>query len=193
MTAFVAAAAISGVVQDIARTTNQAWGAFAAARGLHYSPGVGGWMGMQANARIDGTLDGVRFAVTLYPDHRTGYFGTAVLAFPSQPLPGHLDVTRAGVLLRLAAHLSADEVSFQDPAFSESFVVKATHPATAHRLLSPGARAELVALGAVFLGYDDGSEAQHATHLLLELSGVVAREDILERSIRLATRLAAER
>ena len=182
-------AAVAKVAALLARG-NAAWGSFATARGLRFMPAVPGWMGARSVLRVDGAQDGVPFALLLYPDHVSQYFGTAVLAFPPRPVPGHLEVTRAGALSRIATAFGAQDLEVGVATFDAAFVVKGTNVTTARRLLSPSLCAEFLALEAQFLGYDDGSEPQHSAHAMLEISGVVTDGAILDRASRTMTAFA---
>ena len=184
------AAVVNANVAALLAQGNQAWGAFAAARGLRFTPAVTGWMGAKAPLRVDGEQDGVAFALLLYPDHVSQYFGTAVLAFPPRPVRGHLEVTRAGTFSRIATAFGAQDLEVGVATFDAAFIVKGTDVATARRLLPPQLCAELLALDAQFLGYDDGSEPQHGAHAMLEISGIVTDPAILDRAIHTMTTFA---
>ena len=184
------AAIVNANVTALLARGNQAWGAFARERSLRFTPAVPGWMGAKSVLRIDGTQDGVAFALLLYPDHVSQYFGTAILAFPPSPVRGHLEVTRAGTFSRIATALGAQDLEVGVATFDAAFVVKATDASTARRLLPPELCAEVLALGAQFLGYDDGREPLHTAHAMLEISGVVTDAAILDRAIHAMTTFA---
>jgi hypothetical protein len=188
----IAAARVAAHVRAILDQGNAAWGGFARARGLHFTPAVAGWMGAKTALRIDGTDGGVTFSATLYPDHESGYFGTAIVVFPVRPTAGHFEVTRAGTLSRVATAFGAQDLLMGSPAFDDAFVVKATNEATARHFLSPSVCAEILSLGAHFVGYDDGREPLHTAHMLLEIPGLVTDGALFDRAVHCMTRLAGD-
>jgi hypothetical protein len=169
---------------------DRAWGPYARSRGMAHRPGREGWAHVQV-PRLEGMIDDVPVAVELVlgtSDHQT-----VALAEPAAAVPGHLEVTREGLVAWLTKAFGAQDVVLGEDAFDRAFLVKATPPELAHRLLVPEVQAEMLALPTTRLAYDDGSEHSHRAMVVFAVGALVESPGILDRMLRLVCTLARVR
>lgn len=166
---------------------DRAWAPYARSRGMAHRPGREGWAHVQM-PRLDGVIDDVPVALELVPG--TGEHQTVALAAPAAPLPGHVEVTREGLVASLAKVFGAQDVVLGDDAFDRAFMVKSAPPDIAPQLLVAEVRAEMLALPTARLAYDDGSEHSHHALVVFAVDAIVESPGILDRMLRMVTTLA---
>jgi hypothetical protein len=133
-------------VQEIERD-RQGWGDYATRRGLHYSCEVKGrWL--DAHHRMDGRIRGVPLSCA------TGLGilrmpTTTITAVAEAPIDGRLYVSCAAVFSQARDDVDVRRLDVGDPDFNgREFVVEATTPELANRVLVPRVRDLLLRLGA---------------------------------------------
>ena len=186
--AIAAAAAVQARHVQSIKKADAAWSAYASAHGLAYQA-PRGWFRKEW-PRADGKLDGVTIAIeaAIYPTHWD--YSTALVAIPSAPLTGTLELTREGFHASVAKLFGADDLVLGDDAFDRAFFVRAANEATARKLLTPAVRAEILALQLDRLVYDDGATKAGTPMVVAELVGIVDKSEILDRALRLVAGLA---
>jgi hypothetical protein len=169
---------------------DRAWAPYAHSRGMAHRPGREGWAHVQM-PRLDGVIDDVPVALELVLG--TSESQTVALAAPTAPLPGHVEVTREGLVASLTKAFGAQDVIVGDEPFDRAFLVKSAPPDIAHQLLVAEVRAEMLALPTTRLAYDDGSEHAQPALVVFAVGALVESPGILDRMLRLVTTLARVR
>jgi hypothetical protein len=185
----VAAAAAQACARAIAKA-DRSWPSYALERGMTHRPGRQGWAHVEM-PRLDGVFEDVRVAVEIAQG--TGDYETIALAGIAAPLPGHLEVTREGLVAKLSKAFGAQDVVLGDDAFDRAFLVKSAPADIAHALLPPEVRSEMLALPTTRLAYDDGSEHSQLALVVFALGAVVESPGVLDRMLRVVTTLARVR
>ena len=188
MGVIAAAAAVEASRNRAIRRADGAWGAYARARAMSHQPSRG-WVRREW-PRVDGSRDGVTVAIEVASHITQLDYSTALVAIPPVPLKGNLELTREGLSSRVAKLLGAADLLLGDDAFDRAFVVKTSDEATARALLTPHARAEILALKIDRLVYDDGAEDDRAAMVVAEIVGIVDEVDTLDRALQLVVALA---
>jgi len=184
-----AAAAAQARARAMARA-DQAWAPYARARGMAHRPGRQGWA-HEEMPRLDGVIDDVRVAIELVAS--ASEYETIALAATEAPLPGHVEVTREGLVAKLTKAFGAQDVVLGDDPFDRAFLVKAAPPDIAPQLLVADVRSELLALPTTRLAYDDGSEHSHPAMVVFAVGALVEAPGILDRMLRVVTTFARQR
>jgi hypothetical protein len=166
------------------------WAPYAAARGMRYQPGREGWAHTEW-PRIDGAIGTIAVGLQLMDDAwDVSAFLAAALARPAAPLKGHVEVSREGILSRIAKMLGAQDIVIGEQAFDRAYVVKATDESTARALLTPLVTREMLALEAKYLAYDDGTENSHGAVVVAYVPFTVIDFDSIDRRLALVAKLA---
>jgi hypothetical protein len=184
-----AAAAFAARLQAM-READAAWEEYARIRGMHFRPGRIGWAHGQW-PRVDGVMDRLPIAFELGSGDRG--VNTVILAAPLAPIQGNLEITREGLLAKIAKVFGAQDVVLGDEAFDRAYLVKAAPEILARALLTDGVRRDLLAVEACRLAYDDGSHHRHGAMVVLEVPGVVAEPTWLDRLQGLVVEIARAR
>jgi hypothetical protein len=182
-----AAAAVAARRQRILdASASLSW--YAGFRGMRFTDPVLGWA-HEVSPRVDGVVDGVPVSLQLGTDA----FYTVALALPVGALRGNLEVTREGVVAKLTKLFGAQDIQLGDPRFDPRYLVQATADSFPHTVLTDSIRAELLALDAESLSYDDGTQQGHRPIVALALPGVRHAAETLDAALRLVVEVAQTR
>ncbi|MBI5514324.1 MAG: hypothetical protein HY909_11180 [Deltaproteobacteria bacterium] len=128
--------------REAERKLQEAWTAFAGARGLEYLPPKG-----RVGHRIEGTFEGARVEISLLRVKR-GYLPvpyTRVTTSLKDPLEARVDVISDRALEHLGALQGKPDVLVGDPVFDTKFLIRSSHEDDAKGLLDNLLRRSLTA------------------------------------------------
>ena len=165
---------------------NDAWSAYAVARGMRFTPAAERGDAVLAGlstARIEAVVDSVSLAFEC-ADLQTSFFCS-----PIAPLVGQVELSRRGVLSRIAHYLGTQGLVLGDPPFDQAFAVTATNEETARALLGEGVRSDLITLYPQGFSYDDGRERGRAPSLRFLMRGMVTDPSTLDTAVGLLAAL----
>ena len=154
---------------------------------MRHFPGRIGWAHVQLPL-VDGAVESIPAAVQLVAG-TTGYH-TLALAVPAAPLEGHVEITREGVIAKIAKLFGAQDIQLGEEAFDRTFLVKGTSERTVRAVLSALVRQEMLQMDAVRVAYDDGSAHKHGPMALLEVPRIVTGAAELDRVLAAVVEMA---
>jgi hypothetical protein len=164
---------------------NQTWSAYAAANGMQFRPaeddGEAVWAPL-SKARVEAVIDSVPIAF------ECADFQTSFLCRPIAPLAVQVELSRRGVLSRIAHYFGARALALGDPSFDDAFAVTATDEDTARWLLGEPIRNDLLALYPLAFSYDGGDRGRAASAQFV-LRGMVTDSATLDTAVALLAAL----
>jgi hypothetical protein len=164
-----------------------AWAPYAKTHQMHHRPGRISWAHSD-EPRVDGTFEGVSigFELKLVPRE----WGMTAVAIPLSPVPVNVELSREGVLARIAKFFGAQDVVVGDEEFDRTYLIKATDEAKGRALLDAKVRKEILALGIASLAYDDGSVADHKAMVVVSVPRILQKPEEIDRLLELLVALA---
>lgn len=180
-------AVASAAHRQAMRTVDAAWAPYAKAHGLNHRPARVDET-HNDEPRVDGTVEGVSMAFKLSTvDDVSGVMAVAV---PLAPICAHLEISREGVLAKIAKVFGAKDLVLGDEPFDKAYLVGTTDDDGARALLTPKTRSEMLALDVTTLSYDDGSTNETKPTLALGIARLVTETEELDRLSKLLVALA---
>jgi hypothetical protein len=187
-----AAAAAAAQRRERMATADKVWAPYAEARGMRYQPGRQGWAHVEW-PRIDGAVGTTAVALELFEDGLdVNPFWAVALARPAVPRKGHVEVSREGLFSRIAKVFGAQDIVIGDEVFDRAYVVKATDEGSARALLTPSVTSEMLAIGAKYLAYDDGTENGYGALVVAHVPFAAVSSEI-DRALAFVTEMARTR
>ncbi len=165
---------------------NETWSAYAAARGMRFTPAneLGeSVLAPLSAARVEGVVDSVPLAF------ECADLQTSFICNPIAALVGQVQLSRRGVLSRIAHYLGTQRLVLGDPSFDGAFAVTTTHEDTARLLLGEPIRNDLLALYPLAFSYDDGRERGRAASARFLMRGMTTESSTLDTAIGLLAAL----